>query len=245
MLIKGKEYIKGFLRRRYENVVPEFVLLTFIATVYLVLSGEKTVMQLVMDMGYGIPPLPNSWFIYSILYVYSAFFVSAVCAGGRLKTLGVFFMGLLLVYILCIMTLNWGKWWYISLPSVSMGYFIAIYEKNIDKILIKRSRLLLVLILFVLLCVFGRYFEWINLLAKYMVVIVTYICMRLYMFPKCYPLIWLGEISLNIYLIHGIYVLWFRHYDINPTMALIGVVVLTCVSAYGLNIVRKYVNCKL
>lgn len=135
LIAKREGYIDGFLKKRSVSILPEFLFLSLIVTVFLVFFKGASVQGLLMEFLRGMPPLPNSWFVYAILYVYFAFYISAICMHCRPFPTGVMLIALLVAYVFCVINFGWGKWWYMSIPSVMVGYFIAVYEERVDRIL--------------------------------------------------------------------------------------------------------------
>lgn len=243
--IKGNSYVDGFISKRFLNTLPEFVFLTILVSVFFIFSGLRTFEEITLKMGMGEPPLPNSWFMYAIIYVYVAFYLAAIISKCNVKTTGFILTLFVFAYIVIIWKqLHWGNWWYVSMLSVPFGYFVATFENYCDRILLSRKWLISLTLLFIMLCIAAKLSKGVGIVSLYGIVALTYACVRLYGLPRWKPLLWLGEISLNIYLIHGLFVMAFNKFNVYSCVALICIVILSCLTAYGLKEIRNYVESK-
>lgn len=241
LINKGNGYLDGFLKKRFKSTLPEFLVLTALVSVYLIIAGLPAG-ELASKMGHGYTPLPFSWFIYAITYVYIAFFISGLLCRGKIKSTGWVMCGFLACYIVVTAKiLHWGNYWYISILSVPLGYFVSVYEKYADRILQNRLYLILLLVFSAILGGIGAMFD-VGAIPAYALVILTYCALRLYT-PSHYlwkRLGWLGDISLNIYLIHGLVILSLHHFypKGNGAILLVLITILSIGSAYGLKKIR-------
>lgn len=238
---KGKSYTTGFISKRFSKTLPEFMFLSILVSIYFIYTGYKSPNEFILSMSHGWVPLPFSWFIYAIFYVYVTFYISAIVFKAEIHKTGYLLTGFIFIYIFIIWrVLHWGSWWYNSALSVPLGYFIAIYEKQIDKLLLNQKYLSILLMLFFTLLGFGiLYYKVSSLIQIYELILLTYLVIKLYGFPKWETLLWLGDISLNIYLIHGIILLTTKKFIINPYLALLTVIFISSITAYGLKKVRE------
>ena len=177
----------------------------------------------------GWTPIPYSWYIYVALYIYFAFYIAAVF----LKKQNVFnlvFTILLLLNILSLFLLHWGGWWYMSTPSVLIGFFISQYENIITRNYLKKKYLIM-LIIITLLCIYINN-KICNLIAIQLFAVLTYICIRLYSFPRNKILDFLGKLSFFIYILHGIVILFIKQFNINKNLSFIMILCMTIVISY-------------
>ena len=204
---KGTDYLKSFLPRRFSSFLPEFLLITIAFLCVQCLLGERTPIEQVhrfMLVFKAISPLPNTWFIYALIYVYIAFFLSATVARCRLKQTGLIFTGLICLYVGCACLAESDKVWYASIPSVAIGYIVAYYEVSPSKVSFATNRgLLMVIWLMPYLIVMFNAYSVVRFFGMNLLPIVIYLCIRHYGFPQWKFLKITGVLSLNIYLIHG------------------------------------------
>lgn len=127
---KGKSYINGFLKKRLNTYLPELIFLTFIAIIVFYLKGNSLEYQMEKACN-GFPPLPSSWFLYALTFIYVAFLTASLISHFDSFKTGIYISLLVLVYAILLILLGFGHWWYYSLPAVSIGYFAAFFELNI------------------------------------------------------------------------------------------------------------------
>lgn len=202
-LAKKESYLRGFLRKRFGKLLPPFLIATIIWIIIKLTFGnspESIFNKLIV----GEPPLPNSWFVYTIIFYYLAFYF---CAKNS-KSLSVLNTYMLLITIAyCFVVkyiLHWGSWWVNAVSAFNIGMFIASYEKYLLKRLSENPILRLVCLSIVLLLA--------SLIALQTDKAILYnipICMLswvvLLVIPdaKSHMLSKLGTYSYEIYIVHG------------------------------------------
>lgn len=134
-LAKGRSYLNGFLRKRMGKLLPKFLILTgAMVTAYYFLASMDINAQ-AARMSDGWTPLPHSWFIYAIIYVYLAFYICALGAKTPLHT-GILFLIAILDYIAIFnKILHFPPHWHVTIIAVNFGYFIALYENKVTQLL--------------------------------------------------------------------------------------------------------------
>lgn len=219
-LHKGKKYLDKFFSRRYSKILPPFLLLTLIAVFLRVLLGKALYNQANELVLQGNPPLPNSWFIYAIIYTYAAFYVSAIL-GKNPKRTGLYLIGFNYIYIYITSTVGqYGFWWFVTIPSVNFGYYIAIHEKSIsESIRLHPIAVYLTAIIMVMATAYGinkipglanTTGLLLNGLWALTIAGAGYLIIRSLGLIQWNPLIWCSAISMEIYLIHSLPVLYLQ-----------------------------------
>lgn len=208
---KGSGYLKGFLGKRYSKILPVFIALTVLAVLLWFASGRSWENQI---SGYvrGETPLPYSWFIYAIIFVYAAFYASAMI-GKNLMNTGLILTGFIFVYIFIMrFILGFGSWWYYTILCTSLGYYIGYFEGQVDLLFNKNKVLFFggaVAALFLTFCAMCKLaFIRAGLTVLWLMVLAfsVYLIVRSLGMGRWKPLLLLGDISLEIYLVHGIFV---------------------------------------
>lgn len=241
--IKGKMYLKGFIPRRLGKILPEFIILTLGMVFILEYNGHPTI-ETIERMKSGNPPLPFSWFMYVIVYVYLSFYLSAKLSRCNLALTEIGFIVLMVLNIIIVRVLGWGSWWSVSTPSVVLGSCIALYEKRITNILFQPLVLWILVLSAVSLVLFMPHIPVGVFVAIQLMALLVYMCMRLYGM-KAYPiLIWLGGISLNIYLIHGIILKGLTIFELNGYLALFLTIIISSLCAYAMKYLRSFLENK-
>lgn len=242
--IKGKSYLNSFLKKRLSNILPEFLFLTILISLYFIASDLRTPNEIITRILHGNPPLPASWFMYAIVYVYISFNISSVLANAQIRKTGIIFTLFIIAYILYVHSIHWGSWWYVSIIATPLGFFIASFEKSVNNFILNRHFLFGLTIFSIIILLMGKFLSpnAFTYIVRYGIIILTYICMRLYNLPKWSILLWLGEISLNIYLIHSIFIMIFKGYQLNPFIVLCLVIILSVLSAFGIKEIRQVIK---
>ena len=157
--------------------------------------------------------MPNSWYVYVLFFYYIVF---AVCGRFLNKPIHVVFMlfGATFALILFTSAVNLGNWWWQSSFAFNVGTLLPLLEKNRrSEISIARERSLMfftfaVLVVSAIPNVFGlSYYKVRSIL---MIVLTTvlpiylYVVFRKVTFYGNKILNFLGSLSYEIYLIHGI-----------------------------------------
>lgn len=236
---KGNSYLIKFVPKRLGKILPEFITLT-ICYIIFIIAETKTPRLITDQMMQGNPPLPFSWFMYAITYVYLAFFISAKISKSNILKTGAWLSVFFIVYTLFINKLHWAAWWWTSIFGTFFGYYTAAYEEKISKILFNRYILGLTAI-FAITSVFVSIMG-INLIRFQLIALLTYLCIRLYGCPSYRLLTVIGGISLNIYLIHGVILFSVKDYFENSYILLIVVLSLSCIGAYALKVLRQHIT---
>lgn len=208
---KRQAYMHGFLRKRFSKLLPPFVLLTAAMALALHFCGLTDLSTQLHELATkGVTPLPYSWFIYTIIYVYVAFYVCA-SSGASPKAVGATFLITMVLYVFVTAhLLRFPDYWWQTALAVNLGYFVALYEQKLTDI-ISRHRLLSYMgttaMLFISFCVVCKVYvfnsvwltTWILMQA-----LSVYLIIRALGFMQWKWLCFLGAFSLDLYLVHGI-----------------------------------------
>lgn len=230
---KGDAYLDGFLAKRYSKILPAFIVLSLISVGIWYYFGKPLDEQL-NRYGHGATPLPYSWFIYAIIYVYAAFYLSAKIGKKTLMT-GVIFTTLLLIYIVVVKyLLIFNGYWYQSILSTAAGYFVGYYESRMEKIFDSHKILFfggVIAMLFLSFCGMCKLIPIAGYLATVWVIAIAisvYVIIRALGMFNWKFLRWVGDFSLEVYLIHGIFILFLTKIPDFPTGIWLYLVTLAC-----------------
>ncbi|MCH5345508.1 MAG: acyltransferase [Muribaculaceae bacterium] len=234
---KGENYFNGFLRKRLGKLLPKFIILTVGMMLIYHFSDFYTKpidIQTKCLIFEGKTPLPNSWFIYAIVYIYISYFICSLAVRSPFKLGMLFTLSTILYIFVLAVVLQYQKYWYNTILCVNFGYFTAYYEKSISRF-IEKNRLpsyalvIIALISSYELCGLSRAFYpvWMAVQA-----FSVYIIIRTLKFFHWKWLCQLGVYSLEIYLVHGIplqlgqyiglsnWTLWFFTYALSIVFAI-------------------------
>lgn len=213
---KGESYLHGFLAHRMRKLLPPFLLAMFGWLAFLtVRTGNNAFLSLAV-LAEGGTPLPNAWFVFAIVLFYLSFFAAARLTSNPYR-INLILWGCTTIYIIGMIQLGWGSWWYNSVYALNVGFTYACVEPQIKLWLQRKPWLLIVslfgigLILYATIKVLGCQpdlppvcYNLINSLVPLFVVLTIYALGMV----KNRVLDFLGRISYEIYLVHGCCILY-------------------------------------
>lgn len=128
-----------FLSHRYSKVLPSFLLATVLWILFIIVSdGEEGIIDFVNEFKRGYPPLPHSWFMFALLYLYLGYWLTFRRQRSMLAS-NLIMMGMTaLYYFVMRVGLKWEGYWYDSVFAFNLGVLISCYEGRIVKIFEKR-----------------------------------------------------------------------------------------------------------
>lgn len=209
---KGDAYLSHFLKHRYSQLLPDFLILTILCIGILIFFNHKTFSYILYELSKGNPPHPNSWFIYAIFILYLVFYWAAKSSHTYKQI--IIKCALLTILIMgALYGLKFGSWWYYSMPSFVIGMILATYEGKILTLL--KTRPFLTIFSLVGVLGFGAVCSkliksglWAFPLTNILPIIILFTIYTFGMFSNKVTR-YLGKISLEIYLVHGIFLRWF------------------------------------
>ena len=241
-------YMKNFLRKRLVRIFIPFYVFIVIYVIYRATLGEVINMDFFLSFWKDHSNIIyNGWFVNSIIVLYVIFYISFVRNNSKTSfyTLTV----LTLVYIFWKVYQDHGDWEYVSMMAFLLGIFWMKNRVSIDKIIEKNYFISLVLFS-VLMYIFRHYeviMENIGITNKYVYYgIVGNICTMVFVvyfllltnklnFSNKY-LDFLGDISFEIYMIHGLVMHYFGKFfvssNVNDVLYTIVVFFVSIVFAY-------------
>lgn len=126
---QGNSYLEKFFNKRFNKILPAFIIATLLYTSYVVLTKGWLIVYDRFIHGY--PPLPTSWFVYAISWFYVEFYIVARLVKNRVMFN---ILMLLVTGIYCFVVLfvfKWGGWWVNAAFAFNLGIAAASFEKDI------------------------------------------------------------------------------------------------------------------
>ena len=218
--LKGESYLSSFISQR----IGKALLLPFLLAVSINL------------IVFGNASLPNSWFVFAILYGYFSFFV-LVKYVKRAIVLNTFLLCLLYVFI--IRGMGYDRCWYISILAFPFGLYYKMKEEKIKSLWLSPIRYYLTIPLSLCalaLCVKSAN-EYLFLLCY---ILIQFIGANLWTrinIDRCGNVVvaFLAGISYEIYLVHGLVMNLIYAYISSNVLFVILTYMLTILLAYGLS----------
>lgn len=213
-------YMSNFLRKRLAKLFLPYLLFSALYFMfwYFIYDKYDTIEEFFKIFTEHESIIISGWFLQGIILMYISFYLSFrfVKSIKIAAWLNLVIVGLI---IFTMMYLNIGYWEYNSLLAFPIGIFWGLYKENLDNILKDYYKSLLI-IFTVLIYLAHNYVDillfleikddifiygfWANI--KNIIFVVFFILLALKLDFKNKLFAFLGEISLELYLIHGMYI---------------------------------------
>lgn len=214
LIIKGNSYLDGFLQKRLSKVLVPFLIATIAWCIFLGFYDSEKIHILISHLDEGKSLLPNSWFCIAIIFSYMAFYTIVISIKN--KKFAPFLMSCVSIgYIILIVKLGWGDYWYLTYLAFPAGLFLACHEAELSTIMNKRRTKIFYSItgISALLLVSSLINSKLNIIHFNVFKACIYILLPLMVFIvinafggiKNRFLKFCGTISYEIYLIHGMF----------------------------------------
>lgn len=212
-LTKGMKYVHTFLGKSMKKLLPPLLITSFIwiAISCIFLHGDIG-SELLGFITFN-PPLAYSWFVYALILFYISFFI----VYRFIKNNNLLRISILLLITACICTvfrvLNFEVYWYISLFAFNVGNIYATFQTQFNSLLKKYTifTILTTLSLLVVLDCLQTITTMLALIPMGAVVIILVLGSG----KNSRFMSFLGKISYEIYLMHGIVVPVLKAFDLN------------------------------
>lgn len=254
-----ENYSKQFLSRRIPTVLIPYIIITVIYWSAYALQGKMySLIDIILKLRRGYPIAENSWYIINILIFYFIFWVlMRTCK----KHYAAMIIGACVYYVAWIFicrALSFGGWWYNTVHLLIIGMLWAYGEKKINTTITKHYFIIspIVLILLFASLISGIFVdkmqnEIIVLLTKIisaMLFVFTIILFTMKFRIGNGILNFLGNISFEIYMIQGLWMLTLNGNYINnhknPLLWSCAVIICTIISSYFLHKLFRFVLAK-
>lgn len=214
------DYAKGFLRKRLLSVALPYVIVSVLFWVYYACGGRVISVQTLLTAAIrGNFIVTYSWYIVEILLFYVAFWLLMRICGKRQGLMvigGLIWYGAFTAFCL---VMGYSNWWYMSSLPLVVGMAWAVYEKQILAVLRKYYLVLLAAVVCVLggmLLLSGRFFNTAILkdVAKIVIAVLFTLAVVLVLLKVRIgnPVLhFLGEISMELYLLQGLAMMLMRN----------------------------------
>lgn len=252
--IKSSNYSKWFIAKRVPKVLIPYILITICRWIECIFMGMKHSLKDVFDVTQeGKPFVPFSWFIITILIFYIVYWaLMKICKENYISMVFGAVVGYICYTLVCI-KIGLDGWWYETAPVIIFGMLWGMYEKKIIDILNRKKSLFWGLYFLSILCVllmtiYDIYLHKI-LNFKGCGIIIWMIKSLLFVFNFMLftmkikignkLLLFLGEISLEIYLIQGLVIEGPRFGTDNEFLWSIYVIITTVILSYLFHLLNK------
>lgn len=228
--IKSDKYKDKFLLKRLPKILIPYIIISVIVWGMRAIYGRiETPIMILKNLRMGDPIVPNSWYILCILIFYVAFYIlMLICKNHK----GYMIIGATVWYIIYIafcINIGYTKHWYNTTHCLIIGMLWASYENGIIAFLKKHYAISLICVTIPFVAAFaGKSLINHNLLfiseiqlkcileaiSSACFVILLVMCLLKFRVQNKI-LSYLGSISLEIYLMHGVLImLWHDKLDL-------------------------------
>ncbi len=225
--MKSENYCHHFLRRRVPMVLFPYIVTTLIYKGMYALDGiHYSIMDILHELFKGTPIDSFSWYIIAILLFYLAYKIIMLTCKKNYRGMITGSLIFNLVYIALCMTLHYGRWWYNTIHMLTIGIAWAIYEPMLLEYILPRYRRLrlsawlLFTLFFSLNLLFGMVFY--NYFLELITCIIAgiFFTMGMVLFTLRVkignPILHtLGDMSLELYLVQGLFIFGLRGVHIH------------------------------
>lgn len=262
------DYFKYYFTRRILPIIIVSVITELMFLIFLMRRNAPLgVTTFISQEGPGFFH-PYTWYIYAIIYLYVAFFISFKLIKKE-KPGFIFMIASAFVYIAVCDFFGYGTWWFNSILLFPLGIYTSRFEKQFTEFFRKfyLPANIISIVLFIVTFVlgnasvaflsvsytFGRWVEFGGqaLSAVFFVLILLLWSMKLRIGNKI--LAFLGKITLELYLVHGFFVYLFSFafiddntpsllYIKNVFLYVLAVLVLSIPTAYLIHIFMNFIN---
>ena len=244
--ITDETYSHQFLLRRLPKILIPYIIMNFIYWLVNAVNGTfYSLINFLNAYGNGSPLVANSWFIICILFFYIVFyFLMRICkkhyiwmiAGACLYNL---------IWIIICRSLSYGIYWYNTSHLLIVGMIWATWDKKITEI-IQKYYIIFTSIAWVVFLILNyinsRQSGFINdiismVIAVDFIIIINLFSMKFSINNRI--LYYLGTISLEIYMIHGLFISELKRCISNEVIFCASVLICSIISAH---ILHKFFN---
>lgn len=255
--ISSDDYKRSFLQKRLTGILIAYAAATCMYSLLAFVGGTRySLTDVLMAIVKGKPIVSNSWYIICIILFYLVFYALMHICKKNYKAMVLGACCWCMVYTFLCMALGYGQWWYNTCPIFVVGMFWATYESKILRIISKyywSIATCVCLTLVALLFLFDKvvmFASFVGFSTFMRTITATVFVVAVLLFSAKFVignrvLSFLGKISLEIYLIHGLFLPTLRSGSIyieNDLLWCISCLVGTIVTAYLANCVFKKIK---
>ncbi len=227
-MLKKSSYRKGFIwNRLFVSIIFPYLIFNVIYYIfYQTIGMDVSVMDMLHSLINGHPCVSNSWYMIAIIYFYLLFYIATGLYNTKIRMVPrAVFVGCILWMAFCYQ-LGYGTWWYNSCFAFPFGMVWAFYKYKIDEFMQSRFWLKEAGFLFLTVAfhfaqfkvpyIFG--IEELQTMTGVLCVqcsvlcfTVFGICLGMHLQFQGKLLTFLGTCSLELYMIHGLWMTAFRN----------------------------------
>ena len=257
---KNENYLNNFLVKRLSRILIPVLIISAIYLIYESINGQVLSSSFFIDLfKKGRTVIYNGWFVDVIILMYIFFYISFRVLGN--KTIAILANAVFIIlYIVLAIKLGYGFWWYNSSLPFILGLIWAKSKKHIDRVLSNYYFIIFVVVTGMLFLShkYELILERIHHVDDYSYalasnldnIIFTFffiLIVRKIDFSNKY-LLFLGKISFELYMIHGLVMSIFGNYFVtsrlNDVIFTISVLIISIFLAWLINTMINKISIK-
>ncbi len=250
-------YSHGFLIKRIPTILIPYAIMTFIYWLtYALLGDVRTISDMWTEFyKWGNPIVWFSWYVVSILAFYIAFYLLMKIFKQNKPGIILGSVAYYVLYVIILRKLSYGTWWYMTAFIPIVGIIWASYNEKITEFL-KKTAFFLMPLIWVLYLILDYYKPQIRsafppsweeaifcMIMSLVFVLGVILTSTKFKFGNKL-LNFLGNISFELYMVQGLFMLIFRNdllYINNSIIWSLLVIVCSVIFAFLLNILFKFI----
>ena len=230
--ITKENYHVHFLSKRFAKVLIPYLVLSFIYWLYYAVQGNiYNISEIISLLLVGEPLVSYSWYIIDILVLYFFFYIFMIVSKSNKKLFLLLNTIVALLLAVVLKSLNFGMFWYSSLHMYLIGIVYALYQKKMDDFTYKNRFLLFIssIIIIILTIINGDSDIHISIIQVAYLILIIFLLQNFNI--KNTTLSFLGKISMEIYMVHGLIIKIYRYYisDNSSATDLLAILFLTII----------------
>ena len=230
-----ENYLNGFVKKRISKILLPYIIIVLIYSIVKIIIDKMTITQILMTFVNGYPVADYSWFVIAIMILYAFFFIAfKICKN---QNSAILLLSAFVIIYSCIAS-------YLNFGSPVIAFLLGIYWKKFDKRILANVSKNYSLYLIALSALFFITFASYHLIADselYLIInalLFVSVVMVLQMKIKINNVMlrFLGKISFEIYMIHGLYIYLLKKIDIFANNSLLFFARRSCyVNSFGID----------
>jgi peptidoglycan/LPS O-acetylase OafA/YrhL len=244
---QGQNYFRGYLRRRIWGVLFPFIIATLLYVTLLAADRHDASLfvKKFIDMATGThTALPYSWFVFAIVIFYALFYVVFRLIKASMRVRIVICALCLAAYTAAFCLTGQGRgWWYTGFAFLA-GMFFRLHEARLQSFYHQHICHILLppVACAIIWALFQTHLAVLPVLAFVLIPTLLALLLSHFDLTRSAPLRFLGNISYEIYLMHGVWIVLLRGESvyINSTAIYVAAVfAATVASAWVLHLVSR------
>ena len=249
-VMNKKGYLKSFFRKRMPSILVPY----YIVNLFYINTNHPPVREIILSyFGWNT----SLWYVTAILILYICFFLCAkLFAARRLP----FVMAVcVVIYMIVMNRLGFGSWWYKSCPSFAVGMWLCAHKNRFRRFFSRGYPLKALCVIMATVLSYGCCCIW-NDDTKLAQIIISAVGTTMFSVMLAVismkikiknPIInFFGNMSLEIYLTHGLWIAWLKMgvwHDLAPeifdndALFFAGILVGTLIMSFLVHIISGFI----